>query len=181
MGLQVEKVPATRERPPRSLTAWFLVALRQAARGRCPVDAIQSQLHVGDIMKIVPRGTTVARDEQIAGRQVTKEVVTLNKAEKTTYQDTWKLNFEGVSDEELIRLATRSLVIELQQKFRDSKAADVKKWDSLSLSVREHLDGKRKRLTSEEKKSRAMEAVKTAGVSADDLRKMLEEMEGDEE
>ena len=132
-------------------------------------------------MRQVARGTKVTREESVNGNVVTKDVVTLNKATDATYADTWELDFSDVERKDLLILATRSLVIELQSAFRGCKAAKVDDWDELSLNVAEHLANKRKKLTPEERQKRAIAAVKAAGVSVDALKDMIADMESDEE
>jgi len=132
-------------------------------------------------MKQVLKGTTVTRDETIDGRVVTKDVSTLNAASDANYLDTWTFDYTNVSEDELLVLATRSLVIEAQGKFRRAKSDKLSKFDRLSVNVREYLDNKRKKSTPEQRKAKAIDAVKAAGVSKADLEAMIAAMDEAEE
>ena len=60
------------------------------------------------------------------------------------YNLKWRLDFDEVIDEEIFMLATRSVVIMLQSKWRKDKERMVeKKWHNVTFKVRDILDAKR--------------------------------------
>lgn len=129
-------------------------------------------------MHTVPKGTKVDRSETIDGSLVTKPVVTENHATKAFYSDVWQLDFANVTESELLTLATRTVVIDLQGKFRKAKGANVKDWAGLKVSVRKHLDSKRQRKTAAEKYEAARQAARQ--LTKEDLLAELKRLEADE-
>ena len=83
---------------------------------------------------------------------VITKVVSTKHATFGKREQTIKLDYTDVSREELIELATRSLVIDQQAKARNVK--DQKEWrnfDSQEVNVRRLIDNRKKRKTTEEK------------------------------
>ena len=125
-------------------------------------------------MKKVAKGTRVDRDETVEGRVLTKSVVTQHGGRDGPYYlDTWTFDFSKVTTNELLVLATRSLVIEVQGRFRRAKAEDLKGFDGYKCSVREYLDKKRRGKSAEERKKEAMDIAKK--LSREELLALLEE------
>src|SRR3990172_6123754 len=87
-------------------------------------------------MKIVKQGEKAVKSTAIAGNVVTKQHVTLNHNTKADYQLTWKFDFEGISREELLLVASRALVIALRPEFKAASAAELESWDNRTFSVR---------------------------------------------
>ena len=126
-------------------------------------------------MQTVPKGTKVSVDEVITKDVLTKEVVTqVDGKDGPCYQGTWKFDFKGVSRQELISLASRTLVIERQATFRRAKPAERSKFQT-DVLVREYLDNKRSRSTPEERKEKALKVAKT--LSKADLEALLKSLQ----
>src|SRR3972149_5396048 len=107
-------------------------------------------------MKIVKQGEKAVKSTAIAGNVVTKQHVTLNHNTKADYQLTWKFDFEGISREELLLVASRALVIALRPEFKAASAAELESWDNRTFSVRGYLDSERAKIDDMEKARRAM-------------------------
>lgn len=64
----------------------------------------------------------------------------------------WERDYTDVTREELIQLADRSVVIDLQAKARRVKDSDEwQAWNNTSISIRDMLDNKPQRKSEEEK------------------------------
>lgn len=107
-------------------------------------------------MKIVKQGEKAARSVTVNGDMVERVHVTLNKPTKAEYQLTWSFNFEDVTREELLIIASRALVIAYRPDFKTTKANDLQAWDNRTFNVREYLDSERAKVDDLEKVRRLM-------------------------
>src|SRR5688572_7055635 len=94
---------------------------------------------------------------KLDGDVVRVDHVTLNKPSKRKFQLTWTFDFNGVSTDDLKRLATRGLVIDQRPKFKAEKEdKKLAQWDNRTFSVKELLAKERKRLTMEQRVEKAV-------------------------
>ena len=109
----------------------------------------------------------------IDGRQVEVVRTTKHKADGQAFEMGWTLDFENVTDEQLLELATRSVVIGIQRKFRDAKGKPDD-WNGKTFDVAELLNESRKR-----EKLDPMEAARRllAGMSEADREAVLAGLE----
>lgn len=107
-------------------------------------------------MNIVKQGEKSVKSTEIAGDVVTKQHVTLNHNTKADYQLTWRFNFEDVTREELLLVASRALVIALRPEFKQAATADLESWDNRTFLVREYLDSERAKVDDSEKARRLL-------------------------
>jgi hypothetical protein len=107
-------------------------------------------------MKIVKQGEKADRSVSIAGEVVTRQHVTLNKATKSEYALTWSFDFSGVSQNELMTIASRAIVIALRPEFKVASASELETWDNRIFSVREYLDSERSKVDDVEKARRLL-------------------------
>lgn len=105
---------------------------------------------------IVKEGVSMAKETSINNKLVTVTCSTLNSATKVHYACQWELDYSKVAMDKLLRLATRSIVIDLQREFRAAKAVDVKKLFTQKLDINVVL--------AERKRSKKTEAEKVADV-----------------
>ena len=105
-------------------------------------------------MNIVKQGEKSVKSTEIAGDVVTKRHVTLNHSTKADYQLTWLFDFEDVTREELLLVASRALVIALRPEFKQAVAADLGSWDHRTFFVREYLDSERAKVADSAKARR---------------------------
>ena len=107
-------------------------------------------------MKIVKQGEKADRSVSIKGDLVTRQHVTLNKSTKSEYALTWAFDFEGVTREELLTVASRAIVIALRPEFKVASASEIEAWDNRTFSVREYLDSERAKVDDVEKARRLL-------------------------
>lgn len=112
-------------------------------------------------MNIVKQGEKRVVGTKIVGSD-TVEVkhVTMNKPSNTHYAMKWSFDFSNVSREDLMKLATRALVIDQRPKFKDEKdSKKLETWDNRTFSVAKILAKERARVSAEEKATRAVTAL----------------------
>lgn len=113
-------------------------------------------------MRIVKKGEKAAKSTTVKGQVVTVKHVTLNKPSKQQYALTWNFDFDGVSVDDLKRLAARGLVIDQRPKFKNEKdGKKLDQWDNRNFSVAKLLVKERQRVSAAEK---AEKAVSNLGV-----------------
>ena len=113
-------------------------------------------------MKQVDSTVRAARTEIIEGKVVKKQVLTTRdkKNNPRHFLADMVFDFTDCTESEILTLATRSLVIEWQTKFRGAKTdADATKLPE-TINMRKYLDEKRKILTTEQRKERALAEMK---------------------
>lgn len=71
--------------------------------------------------------------------------VTKHTAHGEGHELTWVLNYENCTREQLLELASRSMVINLQRQFRSEKGTDDK-WNNRTFDVAEVLAESKKRM-----------------------------------
>lgn len=125
-------------------------------------------------MNKVAKGTKVTNEPVVNGTTVTRDVITQNGGkEGPYYQDTWTFDFKDVTRQELMILASRTLTIERQQKFRAAKVADLPSFKGLRTVVRTYLDSKRRRKSGADKEAEA-EAMAVKYLSKEKLLELAE-------
>jgi hypothetical protein len=115
---------------------------------------------------IIPKGVSEPRTAKVRENVVELHHVTLTK--KGSMVCNWTFDFAGVTQDELLRLAARSLVIDQRPPVK--KADNPTEWATRAWSVRELLDGKSRREANPVKK-----AAKALGLPEDVVARMLEE------
>lgn len=111
-------------------------------------------------MKTVLQGEKRSVGMKVDGNKVAVKHVTLNKPTDSHYELNWTFDFEKVSREDLIRLATRGLVIDQRPKFKAEKdAKKLEAWDNKTFSVADLLAKERVRLSPVEKASKAVASL----------------------
>lgn len=105
-------------------------------------------------------------------KKVSRTVNTRRNRDDVARKQTYVFDFEGVTEEELIELATKQLVIDVQAKARKAKTdKEFAQWDHKETSVREMLDATPQRKTKEEK---AIELVmETAGLDRETAENLI--------
>jgi hypothetical protein len=136
-------------------------------------------------LKAILKGENGHKETKVDGDKATISHVTLNKATESHYQMEWGFDFTDVTREELIRMATAHLAINItpgRAAFKKLTAAEIKEqgdsWAFRTYSVREYLDKQPERVPVKDKVARLVESGK---ITAADLREMLATIGADEE
>lgn len=122
-------------------------------------------------VKYVLDGETVNRKTTVSleGNTVTKHHVTEHKTGKVECD--WTFDFSNVTQEELLELASRDLVIKMRPKFKAIKSSDIPEWKEKTFNVREFLDGAGRSTLSDSEKF-----ARLAGkLSKDEVAQLLKE------
>lgn len=83
-----------------------------------------------------------------------------NEESQSRYELTWKYDYTNVTREELMRLATRPMVITKQGQWRGAKdRMNTEKWDNVTFVIRDLLDGAKKKADPVEKAKKALDAL----------------------
>lgn len=119
----------------------------------------------------VKRWTTVDTEKSV----VTKHHVTQHGEgdSKTFHQLTWKFDFSNVTQEQLLELASRDLVIKKRTGFRGIPVKEIPQWDGITFDVAEFMKKERSKLSPME---RAKKAV--GNLSEEDRQALLKELQG---
>jgi len=90
-------------------------------------------------------------------------------------RETWKIDWDGVSEAQIKSLAMRAVKIYFQQKWRDATVSANKAmdWDGKTMAVKDIFANARTRKTPEEKAREAIEALRKAGMADADIAAML--------
>ena len=134
-----------------------------------------------DIMRQVDSSVKAARTEIIEGKVVKKQVLTTRDKRNggRFFLSDIVIDFSDCTESEILTLATRSLVIEWQNKVRSAKTdADAQKIAE-TITVRKYLDEKRKILTTEQRKERALAEMKKH-FTKDEILAMLADEESED-
>lgn len=110
-------------------------------------------------MKIIKQGEKADRSVKVSGDVVTRKHVTLNKATSAEYQLEWSFDFAEVTKEELMTLASRSIVIALRPEFKIALSAELPSWEAKTFSVREYLDSERATIPASDKVKRLLDKM----------------------
>jgi len=92
----------------------------------------------------VPDGEKINRTTNVDGSIVTVTGGIRRKAGAPQYRFEWVLDFNGVTNDELLQLAARTVAIAYQRVWRDL-ATDVERMSWEPPTVREYLDTERRR------------------------------------
>ena len=87
-------------------------------------------------------GETAKRSSTVDGKTVTMNMVTRRNAESPRYAHTWVLDFTGVTENELLLLAARTVAIAYQRIWRELPS-DKQRMEWVPPLVREWLDTER--------------------------------------
>lgn len=115
---------------------------------------------------IIKQGETFSKVTRIE----TEDLVTVRRATawkgpqkgaeiKAKYACEWQFDYENVTRDELLKLATDSMVIDVQSKFRTIPESQLNDECEKTISVREWLDSKRQTVSQEEKARKALAAL----------------------
>lgn len=118
--------------------------------------------NIGDEMKagmILKSGEKMSKETTINGKKVIVQCSTKNN--KVDYVCHFELDYTGISEQQLLKLATRSLVIDLQREIRVAKVADAKKLFDQKLSVKDVLATRKKQHKTEAEKAADLMKGKT--------------------
>lgn len=121
-------------------------------------------------MNIVKQGETARRETTVDGDTVVCHHVTLNKPTDSHYQLCWKFDFKDVTNEQLLELATKHLVIQMRPQFKNDKEPGDK-WDGKNFSVSAYLAKEGRRKSQLEKA-----AVATAKLSDDEKEFLMQQL-----
>ena len=86
---------------------------------------------------------------EISGNVVNVKISTRRERDSKKIDMNWSMDFENVSKEQLITLATRSAVIDFQRQFRDTPATEDKNWISRKLDVADLFVARERRALTE--------------------------------
>jgi len=107
----------------------------------------------GVIMKagtILKKGEQESRTTSVEGDIVTVHHVTKHSPDRNIVCD-WKFDFNNITRDQLIRLASRSLVIDARNEFKKLPENDAIAHSEFTYSVVELIAGKKRGKTDEEK------------------------------
>ena len=88
-------------------------------------------------------GESANRSTTVDGRVVTMNMVTRKNADAPRYAHTWRIDFNGVTDDELLTLAARTVGIAFQRIWRELPS-DKQRMEWEPPTVREWLDAERR-------------------------------------
>lgn len=93
-------------------------------------------------MRKLAKDEAASKSLETKGNVVTAvHTVKPNKESETRFELVWHIDFDGVKKDELLKLAARTVVIKLQQDWRQAKdRTNAQKWDKVTFKVREILD-----------------------------------------
>lgn len=126
----------------------------------------------------VKRGETVVRRTKIdteAGQAEVIRTVKPNAQTDTKTRVHWTFDFADVTEEEVMELAVRTLVIDAQRAWRNMSAADRSKNAERTIRVREMLDAAKTRGTGDPVKRAASLASKMTDEEREELLRLLQE------
>jgi len=112
-------------------------------------------------MKKVMKDEKVSRTISVADDVATIHHVTDHK-QHGQLAITWRFDFHDVSRDELIKIATRALVIDARPKFKSYKGdldTIAKEWDNKTFNVKELLTTGKRKLSPGERLQRFLDAL----------------------
>lgn len=111
-------------------------------------------------IKTLTKTDAAERSTTVSGERVhTIRTVKPDKDAVDRYVTEWTFDFEGVTHDELLTLATRATVIDTQRVWRTAKDRMSDAWGKRTISVREMLDAERKAGGAADPATRAKNAV----------------------
>lgn len=126
-------------------------------------------------MMTVKAGETVSKSVKVDDEAMVvtrKQSTKRDKGAPIAYVTTWTFNFREVAMKDILELASRTVNIAMQGKFRKCKESEIDSWDGKEFNVKEWLDsGGRQKLSNEEKVKRVFNDM-----SEDEKKAMLQEL-----
>lgn len=110
-------------------------------------------------------GEKVAKILRVDGNKVYRKHVTEHRKLGRVVLE-WTFDFEGVTQEELMVLASRSVLIGSRPTFKETSIEEAEKWKVHTIFVREYLESNREKVAPEEKVRRAMDKLTPAARKA---------------
>lgn len=126
-------------------------------------------------LKQVKQGENIPREVRVSGESVIRKHVTEHRKLGKVFL-TWTFNFEGVSKEDILVLASRAVLIGARPTFKETSIEDAEGWKDRTFSVADYLKHNREKVTTEEKARRALGAL-TPEQRAALLRELTAEVE----
>lgn len=126
----------------------------------------------------IAKGEQATITRTVKGDKVTcTHSVKASNDDPNRYNLRWTFNFANVSQEEILTLASKAVLIDKQGSWR--KADDrmnAEKWQDATFNVRDMLDNRRQALDPTERVTKV--AAKMSKAERDELIKKLQSMEG---
>ena len=130
------------------------------------------------MLQQVLKGESVKRADVIKGDVITKTVSTLHKASKVNYACDWTLDFSGCTKDQMIELASRPIVINIQRGFRETK--DLESYDGKYVDVAEMLAAERTKTSPKDKIAKELAKLGDETAQAEFLAALMAEVRGEE-
>lgn len=109
-------------------------------------------------LKQVKQGEKVPKSIKVDGKIVRRHHVTEHRKLGRVVLD-WAFDFDGVSEQDLMVLASRAVLIGARPTFKETTVEDAEKWKERTFSVAEYLQHNREKVTTEQKARKALEGL----------------------
>jgi hypothetical protein len=97
-------------------------------------------------MKVLAKGQEAAKSTVVKGNVVTCVHSTLHKPTDTNYQLTTAFDFDGVGPDDILRLATETVLIRWRVAFKNAESVDDTS-DNQTVKVKDMLKGAKPRMS----------------------------------